>query len=277
MRVALARLALPLLLASWPLPDARADVRIAISNDAFTEVVPPLDDSGFTHDFALAYWRRYRDYQIGMAVRHRWLTEVGGRRREDLLEPLATVARTYGVPRLHALTWSARLGPTATGNLGGRWMQNKWHAGSGTGPTLSQGLQDRYVAGRQLGAVAGGRLQFSHGIAAVQSYGWLDGQVALSTGVSSIETALGLQALAHRARVEFGGHGELAVNRFHAADAALRIPGGYGTGWQTAGRVGVHVAWACYRIDYEYRSNEGGSTEPIGVVAFTFRPSTDSF
>jgi hypothetical protein len=30
----------------------------------------------------------------------------------------------------------------------------------------------------------------------------------------------------------------------------------------------VEVAWSRYRLSYEYRANEGGSGEPIGVLAF---------
>lgn len=256
---------------------AYADVRVAIDNDAFTEVTPPLDDSGFTHDFALAYWRPYRGYQVGASFLDRWLTEVTGRRREDLVELLATIAQSHGVTRLHEFNWRAHVGPTLTGNLGGRWMQNKWHDVSGTGPTLSQGLQNSYVAQRALGVVVGGRVGFSHGIPALQAYGWLDAQLALGTGLSSFETLLGVQAIARPGHLELGCHGEIAVDRFHTNDAALQFRGGYGTGWQVAFRVGVHVAWARYRIDYEYRSNEGGSHEPIGVVAFTIMQASGAY
>lgn len=249
-----------------------ADARIAISNDAFSEVVPPLDDSGFTTDLAVAFWRPWRAYQLGGALFDRWLTEVGGPRREDQIELVATLERTWGRPRVRELTITGRAGPTFTGNLGGRWMQNGWHSLTRTGPTLDEGLQHDYIADRALGVLAGERATGSVGVPAVQVYGVVDAQLALGTGVTSLELAAGVRAIGRIRCTELGAHAEIALERYALADAALGLPGGYGTGaWQRAWRVGVHVAWSRYQIAYEYRANEGGSGEPIGVFALTIK------
>ncbi len=251
---------------------AHADLRIAIGNDAFSEVQPPLDDSGFTNDVELSFWRPVGNHNVGVKLFDRWLTEVGGARRQDLVELLATAAHTWGQRRTHEATLSGRAGLVTTGNLGGRWMQNGWHALSETGPTLDQGLQDQYITDRHFGAVAGGRAGFSIGDARVQSYGWVDGQLALGTGVSSLEVAYGAQPVWYLGGTEVAVHVEFAVARFGVADDALTIPGGYGIDrWQTSWRVGAHVAWSRYRVEYQYRANEGGSGEPIGIWAFTIK------
>jgi hypothetical protein len=73
-------------------------------------------------------------------------------------------------------------------------------------------------------------------------------------------------------------HGELAYERFAATDDALTLPGGYGTGpSHLAWRLGVHVAWGRVMIAYEYRANEGGSGEPIGVVAVSIKQAGERF
>jgi hypothetical protein len=264
---------------------AQADARFAIGNDAFTEVSPPIDDSGFTNDLSAAFWRPYRGYQLGGSLFHRWLTEVGGPRREDQVELLATLSRIYGASGRHQWSWTARLGPTATGNFGGRWMQNAWHTLSKTGPSLAQGLQNRYIASRAVGAIVGGRLQFSLDPASkssvvrsmigddhVQLYGWLDGQLAVGTGVSSTEATAGLRLIGHLGTTTLTIHGELALAGYSVSDSALALPGGYGVARiATQWRVGASVAWSRYRVEYEYRANEGGSGEPIGVVALTVK------
>ena len=102
----------------------------------------------------------------------------------------------------------------------------------------------------------------------LQGYGVVDGQLALGrTGVTSFETAAG-GALMSR---HVGAHFELAVTRYHVTDPNLALPGGYGAGWQLEWRVGVHVRWSHYRLGYEYRENEGGSNQPIGLFEFSSR------
>lgn len=257
---------------------AQADARITISNDAFTEVTPPLDDSGFTTDLGIAFWRPWDAYRIGGSIWYRWLTEVRGKRREDLIELLGTVDRTWGAPRVRELTIAARLGPAFTGNLGGRWTQNAWHGTTGTGPTLEQGLQDRYITDRAVGVVAGGRAVGSVGVSAAQAYGVVDTQAAFGTGVSSLEAIAGGQLIARIGSVELGLHGELGIGRYAVADDALALPGGYGEGaWQALWRIGVHVAWRRVLVGYEYRANEGGSGEPIGTVTVTIKQAGTRF
>ncbi len=256
---------------------AHADARITISNDAFTDLTPPLDDSGFTTDLGFAFWRPWREYQLGGSFFDRWLTEVGGPRREDLFELVATVERTWGTPRLRELTVQGRSGPVVTGNLGGRKMQNGWHSLSGTGPTLDQGLQHDYIAGRQLGWLGGERATASIGIPAVQAYGVVDMQLAVGTGVTSLDLAAGVRLIGRLGCTELGAHGEVAVDRFWVSDDALALPGGYGDSWDRAWRVGVHVAWQRFQWAYEYRANEGGSGEPIGVFAMTIKQAGHTF
>jgi hypothetical protein len=257
---------------------AHADLRVTISNDAFTDVTPPLDDSGFTTDLGVAFWRPWHGDQLGGSLWHRWLTEVGGKRREDLLEVFATGERTWGTPRLLELTTTVRFGPAFTGNLGGRWTQNAWHSLTGTGPTLDEGLQYDYIADRAIGIAGGNRTVGSIGVPEAQAYGVVDGQVALGTGVSSFELAAGGRLIGRIRCTELGLHGEVAVARYAVSDSALALPGGYGEGaWQREWRIGVHVAWRRLMFAYEYRANEGGSGEPIGTVTVTIKQAGTYF
>ncbi len=231
----------------------------------FSEALPPYDDAGFTNDLDVAFWRARGPYQLGGTLLHRWITEAGGPRRTDLVELFAMAERTWD-----GLTVGARLGPTFTGNLGGRWMQNGWHALTRSGPTLDEGLQDRYVGGLEAGVAAGTSARFAIGAPEVQLYGFGDAQLAVGTGVTFLDLAAGL-ASEHRVRcVRIGGHAEVALMRFHV-DERLAFPGAYGDGWQGAYRVGVHVAWNRTRITYEYRANEGGSGEPFGILGVTIK------
>lgn len=249
-------------------------MRIAIGNDVFTELDPPIDDSGFTNDLEVAFWRPVRGYVVGGQLVHRWITEVTmqpmGRRR-DLVDLLATAERTW-----RFVTPSLRIGPTVTGNLGGRWMQNGWHALCGCGTLLEDGLQSEYEGDGEAGVLAGGRVRVAAGTWA-QAYTFVDGQLALGTGVSAIEAAAGGALEGARGRTRFGAHGELAVMRFRVVDERLALPGAYRSGWQGAWRLGVHVARGRVRVDYEYRANEDGSGEPFGVVAVTIKQAGTTF
>jgi hypothetical protein len=258
---------------------ARADARFFHTNDAFTDLTPPLDDQGFTADLGVAFWRPYRGYLVGGAVFDRWLTEVGGFRREDLLELAATAERSWGEHRVRELTIAMRSGPVVTGNWGGRWMQNAWHSVSGTGPTLDSGhLANTYPADRAFGWLAGGRAVGAAGIDAVQLYGVVDTQGSVGTGVSWLELGAGLRVFRRVRCVELGAHAEIALDRYAVADATLTLRGGYGTdAWERAWRAGVHVAWHRTMIAYEYRANEGGSGEPVGMIAVTIAQSGHTF
>lgn len=249
---------------------ASADIRIAIRNDVFTELDPPIDDDGFTNDIDIHFWRPYRAYLIGGRLEHRWITEETrmpmGRRR-DLVELFATVERPW-----RFLSTQLRLGPVLTGNLGGRYMQNGWHTLCRCGALLEDGLQSEYVGETDAGVVAGAQVRAATGTW-VQAYGFVDGQAAIGTGVSSVEAAGGGQ-------IEWrglGAHVELAVMRFHVVDERLALPGAYRPGWHGAWRAGVHYARGRVRVDYEYRANEDGSGEPIGVIAVTIKQAGTSF
>ncbi len=243
--------------------------RAAIGNDAFTSVSPPLPDDGFTNDLALAIEHRDDDLTLGGSIFHRMITaEDYTRRRWDELDLRATL-RWQWRPDVAFGAW---LGPSFGGDWGGLWIQNTWHGVSGTGPTVDQGLPNVYPGGRTVAVVAGERTRATidtgvgeHG--GVGAYGDVAAQVAIGdTGVTLVDAAGGV-----RARYRwFSAHAELAVTRYHVMDPYLALPGGYRPGWQLEWRVGLELAWSRYRVSYEYRANEGGSGEPIGVIAFAW-------
>jgi len=245
---------------------ARADPwggRAAIGNDALTSVRTPLDDQGFTNDLALAIWHRDDDLALGGSIFHRMITANDfSRRRWDELDLRATV-RWQWLPEVALEGW---LGPSFGGNFGGLALQDTWHDWSGTGPTVKQGLQNIYPGGRRIGVVAGGRARGTLGDD-LAAYGDASAQLALGdTGITSLAIAAG-----GRARYRWiAAYLELAITRYHVEDPYLALPDGYRAGWQLEPRIGVEVAWSRYRIAYEYRSNEGGSGEPIGVIAFSW-------
>lgn len=243
------------------------ELRAAIGNDAFTEVIPPLDDQGFTNDLALAVQRGDGDLALGGSILHRMITSRAGRLRWDQLDLVATAERRWPC----GLAAGAWLGPTFGGNFDGLAIQNRWHALSGTGPTIEEGLQDTYEGDRRVAVLAGVRGDASVG-ERVQGYGAFAGQLALGgTGVSRAEAAAGVRATGRLRGAAPGLHGELALTRYHTSDSNLELPGGYREGWQLEWRIGVEVAWSRYRLSYEYRANEGGSGDPIGVLAFAAR------
>jgi hypothetical protein len=199
-----------LVVLAWLAGDARADLRTAIAND-FLAAGDPVDDDGFTNDIDVRFWRPYRGYLIGGELYDRWVTEeprVAGRRR-DLVELLATGERAWdrGLVQLVA---AARGGPVFTGNLGGRWMQNAFHTTCGCGDTLDEGLQRSYERGNAGGLLVGTRARASIGVPLARAYVALDDQLALGTGVSFVDAAVG-GGLAWRATpaLELGGHVEL--------------------------------------------------------------------
>jgi hypothetical protein len=236
----------------------------AFRNDVFTELLPPIDDRGFTHDNVFSLRRQQGALSFGGGFVHRWITSTRDRRRWDQLDVVATGEQTLD----HGVTLGLRIGPTLAGNFGGRYLQNGWHTLTGSGPTLAEGLADDYPSRREVGALLGARARVTRGRDRVQAWAVLDGQIAAGrTGVTAIESAAGGSASVGAV----GLHAELAVTRYHATDPYLRLPGGYGVGWQLEWRAGVHVAWSRFRITYQYRANEGGSGEPIGVIAFQSR------
>jgi hypothetical protein len=261
----------------------------AFRNDAFTELDPPIDDFGFTHDNVFALRRQTGTDTFGGSFVHRIITSREDRRRWELIELFATGERSLldratsqtvtpsvatDVPQLagipFSLTTTLRAGPTFAGNFGGRYMQNGWHAISKTGPTIDEGLANDYPGDRELGFVVGGRARASaardpspqHG-QQTEAYSFVDAQVALGgTGVTSMQAALG----GNLTSAHLGVHLELAVARYHVGDPYLALPGAYRSGWQFEWCVGVDVHWSRYRVGYEYRANESGSGEPMGLL-----------
>ena len=242
----------------------------AIGNDVFTDAIPPADDDGFTNDIDVRFWRPRGRYLVGAWVLDRWVTQIGGKRRWDMVEAVGTLQRSWGQHLIGAL----RVGPVFGGTLGGRWGQNAFHGVCHCGRLLSEGtLQDTYVGGRSAGAMAGVRVMATAG-EGVQPYAVADAQGAVGAGVSSIEGAGGVRVATRLRCVRLAAHGEIAGTRYHVNDPQLGMNGGYGAGWQMEWRVGAEVAWSRYHVDYEYRANEGGSGQPFAVVAFTveYRP-----
>lgn len=261
---------------------AHADLRFAIRNDVFTELAPPIDDVGFTNDLELAFWRPYRGVVLGGRWLDRLVTEGyrdfgPGDRRQDLVEIVGTIEKTWGAPLLHSLTLAGRAGSVATGNWGGRYYQNGFHTLCRCGARLGEGLANRYPEDRAYGALIGARAVASEGVDRAQAYAAIDGQASVGTGVTWLDAAIGGRVRTRASCVELGAHAEIASMRFHVLSDALAIPGGYGEGWQVGWRVGVHVAWGRVRIDYEYRANEGGSGEPMGMVALTVKQAGTMF
>lgn len=236
----------------------------AVRNDVFSELIPPMDDVGFTHDTVLSLRRAEGPNAFGGALQHRLITSRTDRRRWDQLDIVAVGERVLP----YGLLAGVRVGPTLGGNLGGRWIQNGWHSITGTGPTIDEGLANDYPGDRRVGAIAGARGRWQHGNEWLLGYASVDGQVAVGqTGVTGFETAIG----GHARWRHLGAGTELAVSRYHVDDPGLALPGGYRAGWQLEWRVGVDVAWSRFRLSYQYRANESGSGEPVGVVAFEAR------
>ncbi len=254
-------------------PEAREPfwhVYAAFRNDALSELDPPLDDQGFTHDNVFALRRESGDYTLGGSFVHRFITSRTSRDRSDLVELFATAERSW--PDVFAATWprltaTLRAGPSLGGNWGGRYIQNGFHFLTKTGPTLDEGLQDRYPGGRTVGFALGGRARLEVGDRVV-GYGFADGQLALGgTGVTSMQTAVGLVARS----TYVGAHAEVALTGYALGDPYLMLPGGYREGFHVEWRAGIAVHWSRFSIGYEYRANESGSGEPMGVVEFSSR------
>lgn len=238
--------------------------RAAIGNDAFADVVPPIEDQGFTNDLALEVHHTDDQLAIGGSIFHRMITaNDGSRRRWDQLDLRATLVWRWR-PTVDLGAW---FGPSFGGNFGGLTIQNTWHDWSGTGPTVDEGLQNIYPGDRRAGIVGGGYARGSIG-GDIGAYGDVTAQLALgSTGVTMFGVTSGARAQHRWRNTALGAHIELAVTRYHVVDPYLALPDGYRAGWQLEWRAGVELAMGRYRISYEYRANEGGSGEPIGVLA----------
>jgi hypothetical protein len=235
-------------------------------NDLFVDP-PPADDQGFTNDFLFAFAWKQGDTTARASVFHRMITERYGVRRWDLLELTGSAVRSWQWQRL-SVEATGRAGLSLAGNFGGLAIQNTWHSVTGSGVTVDEGLQDTYDGGRRaallLGARGIGAASFSHG----RAYAGLDGGFNLgSTGVDSASAVTGV--VVHWPMWSFSGslQVELAGSRYATADPNLMLRSGYGTdAWQLETRVSLGVNLGRYAFGWKYRSNEGGSSEPVGVL-----------
>ena len=246
------------------------EVRLAWGNDLFSEL-PPADDAGLTNDLDVAIVRvRARGaLAIGGAVRHRMITERGGERRWDLLDVVAVAARDQRRDALVARV-TGRAGVSAAGDLGGRALQDGWHGLTGTGPTLEQGLQHRYDGDRRVALLLGARGEVRHTGDAVEPYATLDGQVALGgTGLLALELCAGARVVAWRGRLIVSVEGGGLVQ--DVLDDNLALPGGHGRGAHLLWRLGLDAGSARTRVGWQYRADESGSGEPIGVLWLALR------
>jgi hypothetical protein len=241
--------------------------RAAIGNDAFADVYPVIDDQGFTNDLALELHHTSDQLAIGGSILHRMITARDAtRRRWDQVDLRATLAWQWR-PAVELRGW---LGPSFGGNFAGLAIQNAWHRWTHSGPTVDDGLPNVYPGDRRVGVVGGGRARGSSG-GDLGAYGDVAGQLAVgATGVTSVDAAAGAYAQHRWGGTALRAHIELALTRYHVEDPYLALPDGYGAGWQLEWRAGLELTTGRYRISYEFRANEGGSGEPIGVIAFAW-------
>jgi hypothetical protein len=242
-------------------------MRAVLGNDAFNGVLSYPDDNGFTNDLALAIRRIHGAYGIGGSILDRMITSSQTEQRCDLVELFATASWVLR-PGVFA---ELRLGPTVVGNLGGFWIQSRWHRLTRTGPHDPHELPSAYPGELRAGGVGGLRLEAGYG-APLRLFGAVDGQVATGeTGVTFGEGDAGLDASVHIGPAELGIYGELALARYHVDDVRLAMPGAYRPGWQVDRRIGVHAGWGRYRLSFEYRTNESGSGEAFSMFTLERR------
>jgi hypothetical protein len=242
------------------------DFEAVLGNDAFDGVLSHPDDNGFTNDLGFAVQRRGRALAIGGSVLDRMITSKAVMRRCDLVEAFARAAWV-----VDGLALELRAGPVFAGDLGGLWVQSRWHRLTGTGPRDPHELPRAYMDELRTGGAGGLRAQAGYG-GALRAYGTLDGQVAVGdTGVSFGEAAAGLRAAYRVGPIQLGVFGELALGRYHVDDPQLAVPGAYRPGWQIDRRIGVGVAVDHYRAAFEYHTNETSSGEAFSVITFERR------
>jgi hypothetical protein len=258
--------ALPLLVASVVHADVW-EMQAVIGNDAFDGVLSHTDDDGFTADFAFALWRRRGDVALGGSVLDRMITSRAIMRRTDLLELFARAVWTLD----EHVAVEGRAGPTIVGDLGGQWVQSRWHRMSGTGPRDPRETPSIYEHDFRAAGVIGLRGEAGYG-GVLHAYGTLDGQVAVgATGVSFGEAAGGLRAGYRLGPVSAGVFGEVALGRYRVEDAELAMPGAYRPGWQVDRRIGVQASVGRYRASFEYHTNETSSGQAFSVITLERR------
>jgi len=192
------------------------------------------------------------------------ITSRATMRRTDLIEVFARAALVLDDLAILEL----RVGPTFVGDLGGQWVQSRWHRMTGTGPRDPRETPSVYMHELRTAGVVGLRGETGYG-GPLRAYGSLDGQVAVGdTGVSFGEGAGGLRAGVRLGPVELAMFGELALGRYHVDDAELAMPGAYRPGWQIDRRIGARVGVGRYRVSFEYHTNETSSGEAFTEIMF---------
>jgi hypothetical protein len=243
------------------------EMRAVLGNDAFDGVLSHTDDDGFTNDLSLAVRRRRGELALGGSVLDRMITSRAIMRRTDLIEVFARAAWMLdGVAMLEL-----RLGPSFVGDLGGEWVQARWHRMTHTGPRDPRETPTMYMHELRAAGVVGLHGETGYG-GPLRAYSTLDGQLAVGdTGVSFGEGAGGLRLSYRFGPVELAMFGELALGRYHVDDAELAMPGAYRPGWQLDRRIGARVGVGRYRVSLEYHTNETSSGEPFTEIMFERR------
>jgi hypothetical protein len=243
------------------------EMQAVLGNDAFDGVLSHTDDDGFTNDLSFALRRRRGELALGASVLDRMITSRAIMRRTDLIEVFARAALVLDDLAMLEL----RVGPTFAGDLGGQWVQARWHRMTGTGPRDPRETPSVYMHELRTAGVVGLRGEAGYG-GPLRAYSTLDGQVAVGdTGVSFGEAAGGLRAGVQLGPVELAMFGELAFGRYHVDDAELAMPGAYRPGWQLDRRIGARVGVGRYRVSFEYHTNETSSGEAFTEIMFERR------
>ena len=100
----------------------------AFRNDVFSELIPPMDDRGFTHDNVFVLRRRTGIYTFGGGFVHRFITSRIDRRRWDLVELFATAEHEWQPFGDRSLaTGALRAGPNLDDNQNDHYLQNNQH------------------------------------------------------------------------------------------------------------------------------------------------------
>ena len=249
---------------------ARADAwrgSVLVGNDAFDSVLSHTDDDGFTSDLGIALYDVHGGLALGGSLLHRMITARDSMLRCDLGE---VFARAAWMPRPH-VQLELRLGPTFAGNLGGYWLQSRWHHVTGDGPHDPRMLQDEYTGRLRAGGAGGLRALAGWG-GPLRAYGSLDAQLAAGgTGVTFAEAMIGGAVTRRRYSYALGLHAELAAGIYHVDDLRLAVPGGYRRGGQLDARIGVHAAFGRYRFAFTYHTNETSSGEAFGIFSIERR------
>jgi len=247
---------------------ARWQLDVQWWNDLFADP-PPADDQGFTNDFLLGFEWAMKSATGRVEVFYRIITERYGIRRWDQVD-LTGAWKTSRRVRGWDMATSARTGLSLGGSFGGQAIQGTWHRVTGSGITVDQGLQSLYDGDRRIAVLVGGRGAVSRRLSLVRGRVGIDAQAALgSTGVSRMWTYAGatleVPIQSWRLSLDF----ELVVARYHTSDPNLKLRGGYGTGaWQLEPRLSLAAGVAGHSFGWQYRANESGSGEAVGLFFF---------